>query len=75
MTVTDTDNTTQDKTIITGFGPVGMTGYNISCLVAWRVDRRGDSDAESATARLFEFDIHFEATTIGSDQITSKSDE
>ena len=50
-----------------------MTGYDISCLIAWRVDRRGDLDAESATARLFEFDIHYEADTFGSDLVFSKT--
>ena len=57
--------TTADTHLFSSFGEIVMTGYKESSIVAWRVVRLGSSDADSGTARLFEFDIHYQATKLG----------
>ena len=53
------DQTVSDEHLITSFGPITMTGQRESSCLSWQVRRLGSSDADSGTARLYEFDIHF----------------
>ena len=49
---------------------ISMTGKTISCMVLWKLERIGNdgSDDYTGTARLLEFDIHYEIDTLGSRQ-------
>lgn len=51
---------------ITTFGPLAMTGRTVSQNVAWRLYRRGNTDAFAGTARLIQFDIHYLRNSSGS---------
>lgn len=53
------DQTSSDEQLITTFGSIAMTGRKESTVLAWRVHRLGDADAEANAVRLLEFDIHF----------------
>lgn len=55
-----------DEHLIDAFGEIDMTGYGDSTIIWWRVDRRGDTDAESNSVRLLEFDIHYRRRGSGS---------
>lgn len=57
---------------ITRFGPVTMTGKKISQNVAWRLYRRGNADSFNGTARLIEFDVHYEIDSRGSQREFTK---
>ena len=59
------DHTVAGQPLVTSFGSVDMVGQIESAMVAWRVYRRGSSDAFSGIARLLEFDIHFQADKPG----------
>jgi hypothetical protein len=60
------DDTATNTHLLTSFGDITMTGYTESCLVAWRLYRRGSSDAYADTARLLSFDIHYQSDGRGS---------
>lgn len=55
------DQTVTDNHILSSFGTIAMTDREESVCFAWRLYRRGSTDAESNTARLYEFDIHYES--------------
>jgi hypothetical protein len=61
------DPTNADEHLITAFGDVSMLGRKESACIAWRVHRLGNTDADSGTARLYEFDIHYRAGKAGTD--------
>ena len=54
------DQTISDGHIISSFGDVTMTDREESAILAWRIYRRGSTDAESNAVRLLEFDIHYQ---------------
>ena len=62
------DNNTANEHLITSFGSVDMTGYEISDMIICKVSRIGGdaSDTYGADARLLEFDIHYTLDGIGS---------
>lgn len=60
-TIVAGDQTVNDNHIISTFGEVAMTDREESAIMAWRIYRRGSTDAESGTARLLEFDVHFQS--------------
>lgn len=60
-TIVAGDQTISDGHIISSFGTVTMTDREESAILAWRIYRRGSTDAESAQVRLYEFDIHYES--------------
>jgi hypothetical protein len=64
------DTDTANKTLISSFGEVDMTGYPISTLIFWKVSRIGGDSADTygADARLFEFDIHYQLDSLGSQE-------
>jgi hypothetical protein len=59
------DPSVTDRHCITRFPEITLNGYQESCIIAWRIDRRGDTDADNNQARLLEFDIHFRANKRG----------
>lgn len=63
------DSDTAHKHAISSFSAIDMTGVGGSGLVAWQIQRKHDdvSDTYAADARLWEFDIHFQAWDLGSD--------
>jgi hypothetical protein len=61
-----------DAEAITSFGAVAMTGMPVSTNLAWRLYRRGSSDVFGGTARLIEFDIHYQVDSRGSSREYAK---
>lgn len=59
------DPTVADAHLLTTFGEIAMTDLKESAIVAWRIDRLGVSDADTGIARLYEFDIHYLASQLG----------
>jgi hypothetical protein len=59
------DQTVSDNQVITSFGTINLTGYEESCMIAWRLYRRGNTDADNNQVRLLEFDIHFQSEKSG----------
>jgi hypothetical protein len=59
------DPTVADAHLLTSFGDIPMTDLKESAIVAWRLDRLGVTDADNGVARLYEFDIHFLASQLG----------
>jgi hypothetical protein len=53
---------------LTTFGEIDMTGYTLSAIVAWRLYRRGSTDANNDDARLLSLDFHRRANGTGSIQ-------
>jgi hypothetical protein len=43
-----------------------MTGKRESSMLCWQIRRQGATDADTGTARLFEFDIHYQVDKAGS---------
>lgn len=64
-TISAGDPTASNSHIITGFGDVDMTGKRESSMLCWQIRRQGGTDADSGTARLFEFDIHYYSVKAG----------
>ena len=56
--------TVSDEMCYTSFGDIDMTGQAESTMLAWQIRRLG-SDASAGTARLFEFDIHYQIGKLG----------
>jgi hypothetical protein len=54
--------------LVTTFGEVDMTGRGESAMMAWRLYRRGGTDADAADATFYEFDIHFRVEKGGTRQ-------
>ena len=65
-------NGTAEAEAITSFGEIDLTGMPVSTNVAWRLYRLGNSDSFNGTARLIEFDIHYQIDSRGSPQEYSK---
>jgi hypothetical protein len=59
------DPTVADTMLITAFGEIDLTGQKESVCLAWQIRRLGDTDADNGTARLFEFDIHYQTDKSG----------
>lgn len=59
------DPTVADTMLIAGFGEIDMTGQKESTCIAWQIRRLGNTDADNGTARLFEFDIHYQTDKAG----------
>lgn len=55
------DMATADQMLITRFDPIDLTGQRESTCLAWQIRRLGNADADNGTARLFEFDLHFQS--------------
>lgn len=53
------DQSVSDNHVLSTFGDVTLTDCYESAMFAWRVYRRGGSDAETNAVRLFEFDVHY----------------
>lgn len=64
-TITAGDPTMADSHIISGFGSIEMTGKRESSMLCWKIVRQGGTDADSGTARLYEFDIHYYSVKAG----------
>lgn len=56
---------TANQMLITSFNPIDMTGQKESTCLAWQIRRLGNTDADNGTARLFEFDIHYQIDKSG----------
>jgi hypothetical protein len=54
------DQATSNEMLITSFGAIVMTGQRESTCLNWQLRRLGSTDADNGTARMFEFDIHFQ---------------
>lgn len=59
------DPATSNRHLLTSFPGIDMTGYQESVCLNWRVDRRGDTDADNNAVRLIEFDIHYRKNKSG----------
>jgi len=59
------DPTVTDQLLISTFGEVTMTDQRESSMFGWRLYRRGSTDADNASVRLFEFDVHFQIDKLG----------
>lgn len=57
---------TQLRHTLSIFPLIDMTGDTVSAMIAWQLQRTGDTDAYNAQARLFEFDIHYRKDSFGS---------
>jgi len=57
-----------DTEAVTTFGEIDLTGYKVSCNVAWRLYRNGDTDANNDDARLLSIDAHYRKDGTGSKQ-------
>ena len=68
------DTDTAEKVLISSFGNIDMTGFDISCLIFWKLSRIGGDAADTygADARLIEFDIHYQRDTPGSQSLFTK---
>lgn len=58
------------KYSIDGFSDLTMTGRQVSDLIAWKVSRIGGDalDTYAGTAHLYEFDIHYQIDSLGSER-------
>lgn len=59
------DQTVSNGHVISSFGRVDMTGLRESSMLCWQIRRQGATDADSGTARLYEFDIHYYSVKSG----------
>ena len=66
------DTDTANNVMISSFGQIDMTGRRVSCLMFWKLSRVGGSDTYGADARLIEFDIHYQADSLGSAELYTK---
>lgn len=64
-TTTVGDPTASNSMLISSFAEIDMAGQKESTCLAWQVRRLGNTDADSGTARLFEFDIHYQTDKSG----------
>jgi hypothetical protein len=55
-------------------GTIDMTGKNINCIMKWKLSRIGvdGTDTFTGTARLLEFEIHYEVDSLGSSTESTK---
>jgi hypothetical protein len=61
------DQTVTNNHLLSTFGDVTTTGLEESAILAWRIYRRGSTDAEANAVRLYEFDIHYQIDKVGTD--------
>jgi hypothetical protein len=66
------DNTSAEKHNLSTFPDIDMTGYLVSDMLVWSIRRNGNTDAYNGQTRLLEFDIHYQAETLGSVNRASK---
>ena len=59
------DQTQSDNHLISTFGDIAMTDYIESACFAWRIYRRGSSDADNNDVRMIEFDVHYIINQLG----------
>ena len=64
-TITSGSPTVTNEHVISTFGTISMTGRRESCMLCWQIRRQGNTDADNGTARLYEFDIHYQADKNG----------
>lgn len=57
--------TVANSMLLTAFGSIDLTGQKESTCLAWQIRRLGNTDADSGTARLFEFDLHYQTDKSG----------
>ncbi|MDS4020663.1 MAG: hypothetical protein RKR03_09195 [Candidatus Competibacter sp.] len=57
--------TVANSMLLTSFGSIDLTGQKESTCLAWQIRRLGNTDADNGTARLFEFDIHYQCGKSG----------
>ena len=72
ISTSTTDTGTLDKELITTWSITEATAL-ISSNFIFNIRRRGDTDAETATARLLAFDVHYRSDTRGSVSQYSKN--
>ena len=55
-------------------GEIDMTGFEVSCMIAWRLSRIGGDvlDTYGSDAKLYEFDIHYLKDSLGSEREYTK---
>jgi len=59
--------TAADWHYITAFPAIDMTGLGDSDMIAWQMQRLGNTDAYNSVARLLEFDVHYRSDRLGSE--------
>lgn len=59
------DQTITEGQVITSFGSIDMTGKIESALTLFKLIRTGSTDANSGTARLIQFDVHYQKDKFG----------
>lgn len=66
------DPAVTNQHLLTSFGDVTMAGGVGSTMLAWRIYRRGSSDADNNPVTMLEFDIHYQIDALGSIQQLAK---
>jgi hypothetical protein len=59
-TIAAGDPSVTNSHVITDFGDLSMSGKRESSMICWQIRRQGGTDANTGTARLYEFDIHYQ---------------
>jgi hypothetical protein len=67
------DNNTANEHLITGFDEIDMEGYKISHCLLYRLTRDVSEDTYGASARVIEFDTHYQTESFGSNRLYQKS--
>lgn len=57
--------TVANSMLLTSFGSIDMTSQKESTCLSWQLRRLGNTDADNGTARLFEFDLHYQCGKSG----------
>lgn len=60
------DQTVSNQHLITSFGTLTLTGSKESYILATRVHRRGDTDADNNAVTLLSYDTHYRRVSHGS---------
>jgi hypothetical protein len=61
------DQTVSNEHLITAFPDIDMTGFIESAIILWRLDRRGDTDADANAVNLYELDFHYQSNKAGTE--------
>jgi hypothetical protein len=64
-TIAKGTQTVSNNHLLSSFGSLDMTGLDASAMLAWRLKRLGDTDADSNAVTLLEFDVHYQADKAG----------
>jgi hypothetical protein len=64
-TIVAGDQTVSNQHLISSFGDITMANMRESSMLAWKLYRRGSTDADNNAVTLLEFDIHYQVDKNG----------